>query len=124
DRVGSAAYLSPEPYPAEVRTGRVPPAGGWPAELEALAAVVASPVAAHRSLGRVGRYSLARVEDGVRLHRLTQAVLRDQLAADQTAAYRAYAQALLVAADPGNAQDPASWPRRARILPHLLATGP
>ncbi|HEV8166767.1 MAG TPA: FxSxx-COOH system tetratricopeptide repeat protein, partial [Actinomycetota bacterium] len=121
-RVG--AFLAPEPIPAEVLTGRVPSAGGWPAELEALASAVASPVAAHRSLGRVGRYGLARVEDGLRLHRLTQAVLRDQLAADQATAYRSYAQALLVAADPGDAEDPGSWPWWARILPHLLATDP
>src|SRR5262249_54341804 len=121
-RVG--AFLAPEPIPAEVLTGRVPSTGGWPVELEALASAVASPVAAHRSLGRGGRYGLARVEDGMRLHRLTQAVLRAQLAAAHPAAYRAYAQALLVGADPGNAQAPGSWPRWARILPHLLATDP
>jgi Tetratricopeptide repeat len=121
-RVG--AFLAPEPIPAEVLTGPVPPERGWPPELEALTGAVASPVAALRSLGRVGRYGLARVEDGVRLHRLTQAVLRYQLTADHTVAYRAYAQALLVAADPGNAEDPGSWPGWARILPHLLATDP
>jgi hypothetical protein len=103
-RVG--AFLAPETIPAEILTGRVPPERGWPAELAALAGAVASPVAAHRSLGRIGRYGMARVQDGLRLHRLTQAVLRDQLPADHTTAYRGYAQALLVAADPGNEQDP------------------
>jgi hypothetical protein len=124
-RVG--AFLAPEPIPAEVLTGSPvpsPPAGGRPPELEALAVAVASPVAAHLSLGRVGRYGLGRVDDGLRLHRLTQAVLRDQLDADQTAAYRAYAQASLVAADPGDEHDPATWPGWARFLSHLLATDP
>ncbi|MGH3753679.1 MAG: FxSxx-COOH system tetratricopeptide repeat protein [Pseudonocardiaceae bacterium] len=122
-RIG--ALLAPEPIPADILTRPIPATGhSAPPELAALAAAVASPVAAHRSLGWVGSYGLARVDQGLQLHRLTQAVLRDQLAAEDTAAYRAYAQALLVAADPGDERDPVSWPGWARILPHLLATGP
>jgi len=122
-RVG--AFLAPEsePIPAEVLTATVAPSG-CPPEMKTLAVAVASPVAAHRCLGRIGRYGLGRVDDGLRLHRLTQAVLRDQLDTDQTAAYRVYAQALVVAADPGNERDPVTWPGWARILPHLLATDP
>ncbi|MGH3755825.1 MAG: FxSxx-COOH system tetratricopeptide repeat protein [Pseudonocardiaceae bacterium] len=121
-RVG--AFLAPEPIPAEILTRPIPATGhSAPPELAALAAAVASPVAAHRSLGWVGNYGLARIDHGLQLHRLTQAVLRDQLT-DDSAAYRAYAQALLVAADPGEERDPASWPSWARLLPHLLATDP
>ncbi|MGQ0775306.1 MAG: hypothetical protein ACT4NY_12930 [Pseudonocardiales bacterium] len=54
-------------------------------ELEALTAAVASPVTAHRTLGRIGSYGLARVDRGLQLHRLTQAVLRAQLGAKDTA---------------------------------------
>ncbi len=122
-RIG--AFLAPEPIPADVLTCPLAATGAsQPPELTALAAAVASPVAAHRSLGLIGSYGLARVEQGLQLHRLTQAVLRDQLTADEAAAYRCYAQALLVAADPGNEPDPACWPGWARILPHLLATDP
>jgi tetratricopeptide (TPR) repeat protein len=121
-RVG--AFLAPEPIPADVLTGRVPASGACPPEVAALAGVVASPVAAHRSLGRIGRYGLARVEGGLHLHRLTQAVLRDQLPAGQASACRAYAAALLVAADPGDERDAATWPGWARMLPHLLAADP
>jgi hypothetical protein len=120
-----AAFLAPEPIPAEVLTARVSCQGhGGPPELAALSAAVTSPVAAHRSLGTVGRYGLARVEDGFQVHRLTQAVVRSQLPDDQAAAYRAYAEALLVAADPGDERDAAAWPLWARLLPHLLATDP
>ncbi len=122
-RIG--AFLAPEPIPTDILTQPISPAGhDRPPELEALAAAVTSPVAAHRSLGWVGRYGLARTDHGLQLHRLTQTVLREQLAADSTAAYRAYAQALLVAADPGDERDPAYWPSWARLLPHLLATDP
>jgi tetratricopeptide (TPR) repeat protein len=125
-RVG--AFLAPDLIPADLLIAQAHPAGdNVPPELEALAAAVASPVAAHRSLGRVGRYGLARARvdrGGIQLHRLTQAVLRDQLPAGQAGAYRAHAEALLVAADPGKELDPASWPGWARILPHLLAVDP
>jgi TIR domain-containing protein/tetratricopeptide repeat protein len=121
-RIG--VFLAPEPIPASVLTRPIAVTGdSWPPELEALIATVTSPVAAHRSLGRIGSYGLARTDRGLQLHRLTQAVLRDQLSADADAdAYRSYAQALLVAANPGDERDPACWPNWAQILPHLLAT--
>src|SRR5262249_62353709 len=92
-RVGASLAPESEPTPAEVLTATVAPSG-CPPEMKTLAGAVASPVAAHRCLGRIGRYGLGRVDDGLRLHRLTQAVLRDQLDTDQTAAYRVYAQTL------------------------------
>jgi tetratricopeptide (TPR) repeat protein len=122
-RIG--AFPAPEPIPTDILTRSIVTAGDRPPELEALAAAVTSPVAAHRSLARIGSYGLARIVDcGLQLHRLTQAILRDQLIPDATTAYRAYAQALLVATEPGDRRDPACWPRWARILPHLLATNP
>ncbi|MGH3851910.1 MAG: FxSxx-COOH system tetratricopeptide repeat protein [Pseudonocardiaceae bacterium] len=122
-RIG--AFLAPEPIPTDLLTRPITvPGRDRPPELAALTASVASPVTAHRSLGRIGSYGLARTEGGLQLHRLTQAVLRDQLTDAHAAAYRGYAQALLVAADPGDEQDPAYWLGWARILPHLLATDP
>jgi tetratricopeptide (TPR) repeat protein len=123
-RIG--AFLAPEPIPADILTHPIITANcDRPPELKALTATVTSPVAAHRSLGRVGSYGLARIVDrGLQLHRLTQAILRDQLPPEHTAAYRSYAQALLVAADLGHELDPANWPRWAQILPHLLTTDP
>lgn len=122
-RIG--AFLAPEPIPADVLTRPIALASrDLPSELTALTAAVASPVVAHRSLGRIGNYGLARVERGLQLHRLTQVILRDQLSDAHAAAYRSYAQALLVAADTGDEGDPACWPGWARLLPHLLATNP
>jgi hypothetical protein len=126
-----AAFFAPEPIPVDVLTHPLTLAGADtpPIRVTGLAATVANPVAAHRSLSLIGSYGLARTDlagasRGVQLHRLTQAVLRDQLCDVQTAAYRCYADALLVAADPGDERDPACWPGWARILPHLLAADP
>jgi len=122
-RIG--AFLAPEPIPVDILFGHITATGDdRSSELDALAAAVDRTIAAHRSLGRVGSYGLARVDCGLQLHRLTQAILRDRLTEDAAAAYRSYAQALLVAADPGDEQYPASWPGWAQILPHLLATDP
>jgi tetratricopeptide (TPR) repeat protein len=121
--IRTAAFLAPDPIPASLLTGHAPAADSrWPPELAALAAAVASPVAAHRSLGRVGRFGLARVDSrGLHLHRLTQVILREALPAGQAAAYRGYAQALLAAANPGDVEEQGTWPAWARLLPHLLA---
>jgi hypothetical protein len=120
------AFLAPDPIPADVLTHPIAVTGpNLPPELQALTVAVASPVLAHRSLGRIGGYGLARIVDcGLQLHRLTQTIIRDQLTPDASTAYHSYAQALLVAADPGDYRHPASWPVWARILPHLLATDP
>ncbi|MGH3766103.1 MAG: FxSxx-COOH system tetratricopeptide repeat protein [Pseudonocardiaceae bacterium] len=124
-----AAFLAPEPVPADVLIRPIAgpcdvPPPPPPPELSALISTVASPVAAHRSLARIGSYGLARTDRGLQLHRLTQAVLRDQLSDAHADAYRRYAHALLVAADPGDERDPACWPGWAQLLPHLLAADP
>jgi TIR domain-containing protein/tetratricopeptide repeat protein/NB-ARC domain-containing protein len=122
-RIG--AFMAPEPIPAEVLVRPIAATGhSQPPELEALTLAVSSPVAALRSLGRIGSYGLGRIDYELQLHPLTQAILRDQLAPESAAAYRAYAQALLVAADPGDHRNPACWSGWAGILPHLLATDP
>jgi Tetratricopeptide repeat len=55
------------------------------------------------------------------MHRLTQAILRDRLTPDQAAATRNRTEAILVASDPGDPFDLATWPAWARLMPHLLA---
>ena len=109
------AFLAPEPIPEELFTGA---AGELPGELAARAA---DPLAWRQTLARLARQSLARIDHhGLQLHRLTQAILRGRLTPGQAAATRNQAEAILAASDPGDPDDPATWPTWARLMPHLL----
>ena len=55
------------------------------------------------------------------MHRLTQAILRDRLTADEAAAARGRTEAILAASNPSDSGNPVTWPRWAVLMPHLLA---
>ena len=82
----------------------------------------ADPLAWRQVLARTRRSVLARVGyDGVQMHRLTQAIVRDCLTPGRASAIRALAEQILASSDPGDPEDPVSWPGWARLLPHVLA---
>jgi hypothetical protein len=113
------AFLAPEPIPEDLFTNAVDVLPGG------LAARVADPLAWRQTLAHLARQSLARVDHlGVQMHRLTQAILRDRLSPDQGASTRACTEAILAAGDPGDPPNPATWPRWARLMPHILAADP
>ena len=111
------AFLAPEPVPADLLTGS---AGELPGELAALAA---NPLARRRTLGRLDRSSLARVDQrGLQMHRLTQAIVRDRLSPKNRWARAAVK--LIANAFPSSIKglaDPGQWPRCAQLLPHAQA---
>ena len=87
-----------------------------------LAARAADPLAWRQTLAQLTRQSLARIDHrGLQMHRLTQAILRDRLTPAQAAATRRYAEAMLAASNPGDPPNPVTWPRWARLTPHVLA---
>jgi len=106
------AYFAPEPIPLDLFTGPLP---------TEVAAVADSPLALARTAGRLTRYGLARTTpDGLQLHRLTQAILRDT----DTGPHRAVVEQLLIDARPDDGTNPALWPRWSLLLPHILACDP
>jgi hypothetical protein len=114
-----AAFLAPEPIPLSLFSDH--------AELleEPLRTTAADPDALADSVGAPVGYSLVRRSpDGFQLHRLVQAVIRDQLSPDRQQATAERVMALLADASPGDPEDPASWPGYARLAPHVLATAP
>ena len=109
------AFLAPEPIPADLFTGA---AGDLTGDL---AVRVADLMAWPQTLAHLTRQALARVDQrGLQMHRLTQAILRDRLSPSQAAATRERAEAILAANDPGDPPNPATWPRWAQLIPHLL----
>ncbi|HEX3961162.1 MAG TPA: FxSxx-COOH system tetratricopeptide repeat protein, partial [Trebonia sp.] len=112
---GLCAFLAPEPIPQDLFTSA-------PDQLPGdLAASAADPLAWRRTVAHLTRQSLVRADDrGLVMHRLTQAILRDQ-PTPSPAAVREHSEAILAASDPGDPQNPVTWPRWAQLLPHLLA---
>jgi transcriptional regulator with XRE-family HTH domain len=110
------AFLAPEPIPESLFTAAV---SVLPGELAARAA---DPLAWRQTLAQMTRQSLARIDyRGLQMHRLTQAILRERLTPAQAAATRKYAEAMLAASNPGDIPNPVTWPRWARLMPHVLA---
>ena len=109
------AFLAPEPIPEDLFTGAT---GDLPCDLAGRAA---DQLAWRQTLARLARQSLARVDyRGLQMHRLTQAILRDRLSPEQAAGTRTCTEAILAASNPRDPCNPATWPRWARLMPHLL----
>jgi len=111
-----SAFFAPEPIPLELFTGAASVLPG------ALAARAADPLAWHQTLAHLAHQSLARIDHrGLQLHKLTQAILRDRHTPAQAATTRRRTEAILAASNPGDPANPATWPRWARLMPHVLA---
>jgi hypothetical protein len=111
------ATLAPEPVPLDLlltaESAHLLP--------EPLATVAGSSFAVGQCVARLGRYGLVKPDPGGPiLHRLTQAIIRDQTDPDT----HTLAQQLLTTAQPQNPIDPVWWPTWARLLPHLLHLNP
>ena len=110
------AFLAPEPIPEDLFIGA---AGLLPDELAQRAA---DALAWRQTLAHLAEQSLVRVDHrGLQMHRLTQAILRDQLTADSAVAARRCSEAILAARDPGHPPNPETWARWAELMPHVLA---
>ena len=113
---GICAFLAPEPVPARWFVTAAP---DLPPPLMARAADL---LTWHQVLAALGRSALARVDrDGIGMHRLTQAIIRQGLSSERAAAVRALARAVLAANFPGDPDEPGNWGEWATVLPHLTA---
>jgi tetratricopeptide (TPR) repeat protein len=77
-----------------------------------------------RVIREVGRYALARVDQGrssIQVHRLVQAVIRDSLSPQRAEETRHDVHRILVSGRPrqGDIDNPDNWPRYSEIWPHL-----
>src|SRR5262249_28278795 len=102
------SFFGPEPIPARLVEG----ASAAPSLGEELRSILADPIEWRSARREIGRFALARVDpakDSLNVHRLVQDFLRASLTAEQGDVYRRAVQELLVAASPGDPEDPENW---------------
>jgi tetratricopeptide (TPR) repeat protein len=89
---------------------------------ERLAATVADPLNHQQTIAVLRGYSLVKTAaDALSVHRLVQAVVRQQLDPDQQQRWVSVGLRLVRAAFPIQVLDPGAWSTYARLLPHALA---
>jgi tetratricopeptide (TPR) repeat protein len=110
------AFFGPEPIPRDLFRRGLHATGTRIGDL------IADPILLARTIGELGRFALIRVDGRtIQVHRLIQALLRDELAPDQQAGYQRDVQLILAAGAPKNPDDNKLWPRYAELMPHVNA---
>jgi tetratricopeptide (TPR) repeat protein len=111
-----ASFLGPDDLPLPLLAAHVQ-------ELpEPLAQLASDPLALADTVATLRRYSLIRaVADGLYVHRLLQAVVREGLDADAQQEWVAVAVRLLSAAFPIDSDEVVNWPECQRLLDHVVA---
>ncbi|MER6947187.1 FxSxx-COOH system tetratricopeptide repeat protein [Nonomuraea sp. NPDC000554] len=113
------AFFGPEPIPRDL-LDRLPEdfAGG-----SRLAGMLGDPIRMIPAIRELGRYALVRIDSETRtitVHRLVQALLRDELPEPERASFRREVHTLLAAAvAEENPDDNAAWPRYQALLGHI-----
>ena len=110
------AFFSPEPISRTLFTGL----RGAPVP-DALAEAFADPIKLNHAIREINRYSLAKIDHSrntLQLHRLVQAVLRDQLERSRWENMRHSVHLMLVNGDPGDPENRDTWSVYAELLPH------
>ncbi|WP_329011731.1 FxSxx-COOH system tetratricopeptide repeat protein [Micromonospora rifamycinica] len=119
------AFLAPEPVPTDLLVTIARHADLQLDVLAPLAQIIDKPLQRQRAISAVGASGLARVELGtITVHRLVQAVVRDQIESAVAAELRVRIEAALGTVNPGDPRDTATWPQWSMVLPHLLAADP
>ena len=111
------AFLDPDDIDLDILAAGAAEAGG------VLAAALGDHLERTETAGALARASLvtATAQGRLRVHRLVQAVTRDQLDEDQAAAWSGRALSLVAAVFPGEPEDHRSWPVCASLAPHVEA---
>lgn len=113
------AFFGPDPIPSDVFRRGVRGTGTRVAE------VASSPILTARAIRELARYALITLDrNSIKVHRLIQALLRDELSDEEQADYRREALLILAGAAPGNPDDSQTWPRFRELVPHVNAEAP
>ncbi|GAA2397612.1 hypothetical protein GCM10010191_00340 [Actinomadura vinacea] len=90
---------------------------------EPLAGLVRDPILLSRVIGELGRYALARLDipnRTIQVHRLIQALVREELPPDEQRRLRDEVHLLLSGYAPSDPNQPDSWKRYSELLGHIV----
>jgi Tetratricopeptide repeat len=108
------AFLGPEPIPSEVFKF------GSEESQTGVGSLIADPIELSTAISALGRFALVRMDGPyITVHRLIQALLRDELDPEDQRRYRQDAHSILAAGAPGTPTDVNSWPKYADLVAHI-----
>jgi tetratricopeptide (TPR) repeat protein len=111
------AFFGPEPIPRDVFRKGIRASGSQ------LSEILSDPILLARVIRDLGRFALATVNTSnrtIQVHRLIQALLRDDLDEEQQDRYRHEVHLLLAGTAPIDPNDEAKWPIYAELVAHIL----
>ena len=116
DLLRCCAFFGPEPIPRDV-FGR-----GTQSGETRVGELLADPILLARAIRELGRYALVKIDGRtIQVHRLIQALLRDELDPDEQAAYRHEVHLILASGAPKDPDDNRLWPRYAELVSHVAS---
>ncbi|SEG16186.1 Tetratricopeptide repeat-containing protein [Thermomonospora echinospora] len=110
------AFFGPEPIPRDVFSRPRPGLG------PKLTSLLDDPIRLTRAIREMGRYALARIDSPsrtIQVHRLIQALLRDEVAEAARARIRNEVHLLLAQAAPRDPEDTKHWDRYQQLVGHI-----
>jgi hypothetical protein len=116
DLLRCCAFFGPEPIPRDVF--RL----GTQAGQTQVSELLAKPILLSRAIRELGRFALVRIDGrSIQVHRLIQALLRDELTAEEQDRYRHEVHLILAVGAPKDPDDNRLWPRFAELVAHVAA---
>jgi Tetratricopeptide repeat len=111
------AFVGPEPIPREVFKL------GSRESVTGVGALLADPIELSTATSVLGRFALVKMDGPyLTVHRLIQALLRNELDPDEQDRYREDAHSILAGGAPGNPSDSKTWQRYRDLVAHVGST--
>jgi len=114
DLLRCCAFMGREPIPRDVFNL------GSEQGMTGVGDLITDPIELSTAISTLGRFALVKIDGPyITVHRLIQALLRDELSEDEQREYRQDAHAMLATAAPGNPSDVSVWPRYVDLVAHV-----